>query len=51
MAVWRWEISLLMLKIISIFFNTRKEISYLCRAMQYPLYYNGNYYYCFSALE
>ena len=32
MAAWRYEISLLVLK------NTRREISYLCAAMYYPLY-------------
>ena len=46
MAAWRCEISLLVLKIFhsfaaltrEIFFKTRREISYLRAAMQYPLY-------------
>ena len=46
MAAWRYEISLLVLEILhsfatltrEIFFKTRREISYLRAAMQYPLY-------------
>ena len=46
MAAWRYEISLLELKIFhsfaalthEIFFNTRREISCLRAAMSYPLY-------------
>ena len=45
MVAWRYNISLLVLKKIfhewaqrNIFFNTRREISYLRGAMQYPLY-------------
>ena len=48
MAAWRNKISLLMLKkyfthslrslVEIIFFNTRRQISYLRAAMQYPLY-------------
>ena len=45
MAAWRYEISLLVLKIFhllaaltrEIFFNTRREISYLRTAMYYPV--------------
>ena len=33
MAAWRYEISLLVLKTSEIFFNMRREISYLCAAM------------------
>ena len=33
MAAWRYEISLLVLKTNEIFFNRRREISYLCAAM------------------
>ena len=47
MAAWRYKISLLVLKkyftrslrsLVKYFFNTRREISYLRAAMQYPLF-------------
>ena len=39
MAAWRCEMSLLVLeKYFTIFFNTRREISYLQVAMYYILY-------------
>ena len=33
MAAWRYEISLLVLKNISLFFNPGREISYICAAI------------------
>ena len=33
MVAWRYEISLLVLKTSEIFFNTRREILYLCAPM------------------
>ena len=45
LATWRYDFGLKNISFIEIFFNTQKEISFICAAMQYPLVrtlYNEN---------